>query len=80
MNRVNFKENFGIVFGISVMVAMIVAWGWFIWSLCGNGFNVWQKILWVLGSYLVVGCLCKICSIPGVGAVPVKVVYWEERK
>jgi len=62
MNRVNFKENFGIVFGISVMVAMIVAWGWFIWSLCGNG------------------CLCKICSIPGVGAVPVKVVYWEERK
>lgn len=72
MKQPEFRENCGIVFGISIMVVGIVGWSWFIWALA-YGFNIWQKMLWVIGSYVVVWGFCKIASIPGVGCIPVKI-------
>lgn len=54
---------------------MLPGWGWFIWSLCGDGLNTWEKVGTTIGSYVVLILTCKMVAIPGFGCIPVK--YYE---
>lgn len=59
------------ILGVAFFVSLFVGWGWYIWCL-SSGFVFWDKVLWVLGSYVLCGVFIAICSLPGVGCIPVK--------
>lgn len=79
MKNKTLREKIEIFGGIGLMVAAILGWAWFIWSLGGNGLTVWQKLLTILVSYILIAFYLW-AGDHGIGAIPVKVVYIERRE
>lgn len=77
MNNAAFRKNIGIIFGNAIALAGIVGWWWFVWALCGNSLNFWEKILAEAIMYLLIISLSYACA-RGMGVVPVRVVYIEK--
>lgn len=79
MKNKSLREKIEIFGSIALMVAAILAWAWFIWSLGGNGLTAWQKLLSILVSYALIAFYLW-AGDRGFGAVPVKIIYVERRE
>jgi len=79
MKNKTLREKIEIFGGISLMVAAILGWAWFIWLLGGNGLTAWQKLLTILVSYAVIAMYLWLGD-RGFGTIPVKVIYIERRE
>lgn len=75
MNKEVFRKNAGIIIGNGLALAGIIGWGYFIWCLCGSGLSFGEKCLTELISYAMIIGFCWYCSLPGVGCVPVKIMF-----
>ncbi len=69
-------DNFWDAFWTIFSTILFFGWGYFIYKLSA-GFDLSVKVGLVTGSYLLVFLTCKAFSHPGVGAIPVKIVYIE---
>lgn len=74
--KILFEKVSMIALNLVFIGLMVPSWGVFIWYLCGSGFSGWQKVEMVAGSYVILILVCKVVSIPGFGAIPVK---WDGR-
>ncbi|OHB59767.1 MAG: hypothetical protein A2Y12_03545 [Planctomycetes bacterium GWF2_42_9] len=78
MKNKNRREKIEIIGGISLMVAAVLGWAWFIWMLGGNGLTVWQKLLSILVSYVLIAGYLWLGD-RGFGAVPVRIIHIERK-
>jgi len=65
------KVNFGNLFWDAVAISTFFGFGWLIWW-CSVGFSTLQRVLFVIGAYVLVAVVGYAVSFPCAGSIPTK--------